>query len=402
MSGVLVKPRQPIPSLVGPESARCTWSAGEVVADRYRLVSILGEGAMGWVWRAHNMALGFDVAIKLLRKHRPDEEADERDVTGDQAAERLVLEARAVARLEHPGIVRVYDFGETKEGLPFFVMELLEGDSLASILDLRGRMPELAAVQLMLPVAGALTVAHAGGVVHRDLKPDNILIVPLDGEGARQPKIVDFGIARLSGSGSKRLTAIGAVIGTPGYMAPEQTRGEPDIDGRADVFSFCVLLYELITGAVPFPGVTPGDYILSLYRGTLRSTVDAVGGDPELWAILARGLAIDRDARWQSVADLRAALIDWAMAKGARIDVTGTALALRARGPSSRPPRMDPPRTTQGAAPLPPPAEATIAAPLPAAIAPPPPRRRASVLIALGVLALITLIGIAAAVAAVR
>src|SRR5512132_908581 len=164
------------------------YAAGDLLGGRYRLLSHLGEGGMGTVWRAHSLSVGRDVAVKLIRSDRESPEA----------IARLHVEACAAGALEHPSIVRVFDFGETTLGDPFLVMELLQGESLASILDHSGPMREPRAVALLLPVASALQAAHEKGIIHRDIKPDNIFVVALDrDEGTRLPKIVDFGLARL-------------------------------------------------------------------------------------------------------------------------------------------------------------------------------------------------------------
>src|SRR5262249_7007231 len=159
---------------------------GDVIVEKYELLRVLGEGGMGAVWLAKNLTLEVEVALKLIR----------REVATLEASERLLQEARAAARLGHPSIVRVFDFGVTELDDPFIVMELLRGESLATFIDRRGRIPATESVQLLLPVASALCAAHAKGIVHRDLKPDNIILTT-DDSGATIPKVVDFGIAKL-------------------------------------------------------------------------------------------------------------------------------------------------------------------------------------------------------------
>jgi serine/threonine-protein kinase len=285
------------------------------------LLSPIGEGGMGTVWRAHGISLGRDVAVKLIRNDR--ESAD--------AVARLHLEARAAGALEHPSIVRVFDLGETAFGDPFLVMELLQGESLADVIDNGGPMREPRAVAMMLPIAAALQAAHEKGIVHRDIKPDNIFVVPLDlDEGTRLPKIVDFGLARLEAT-QRRLTAEGSVLGSPGYMAPEQAMGERDVDAQADVWAFCVVLYELITGLVPFSGANIGHTIAAIIQLDPRPTTELMGGDPDLWAIVARGLAKAREDRWPGMAALRSALTAWAIAHGVTADITGAPLTTVSR-----------------------------------------------------------------------
>jgi serine/threonine-protein kinase len=297
------------------------YSAGDLLGGRYRLISPIGEGGMGTVWRAQGLSLGRDVAVKLIRSDRESAEA----------VARLELEARAAGALEHPSIVRVFDLGETAFGDPFLVMELLQGESLADVIDNGGPMREPRAVAMMLPIAAALQAAHEKGIVHRDVKPDNIFVVPLDlDEGTRLPKIVDFGLARLEAT-QRRLTAEGSVLGSPGYMAPEQAMGERDVDAQADVWAFCVVLYELITGLVPFSGANIGHTIAAIIQLDPRPTTELMGGDPELWAILARGLAKSREDRWPGMAALRSALTAWALAHGVTADITGAPLTLGSR-----------------------------------------------------------------------
>jgi serine/threonine-protein kinase len=303
------------------------YAAVDLLSGRYRLVSLLGEGGMGTVWRAHSLSLERDVALKLIRSDRESAEA----------VARLRLEAHAASAIEHPSIVRVFDLGETALGDPFLVMELLQGESLADLIDHGGPMREPRAVALMLPLAAALQAAHEKGIVHRDVKPDNIFIVPLDrDEGTRLPKIVDFGLARLEAS-QRRLTAEGSVLGSPGYMAPEQAMGERDVDARADVWGFCIVLYELITGLVPFSGANVGQTIAAIVQLDPRSTTDLVGGDPDLWAILRRGLAKAREDRFPTMAALRSALIAWAAAHGVTADITGAPLAGSSRSDRATP-----------------------------------------------------------------
>ncbi len=302
------------PRTVSPQPP--AYATGDLLSGRYRLVSLLGEGGMGTVWRAHSLSLGRDVAVKLIRSDRESAEA----------VARLHLEARAAGALEHPSIVRVFDLGETAQGDPFLVMELLVGESLADLIDTHGPMREPRAVALMLPLAAALQAAHEKGIVHRDIKPDNVFLVPLDrDEGTRLPKLVDFGLARLAAT-QRRLTAEGSVLGSPGYMAPEQAMGESDVDARADIWGFCIVLYELTTGLVPFSGANVGQTIAAIVQLDPRPTTDLMGGDPDLWAILRRGLAKARDDRFPSMAALRSALIAWALAHGVTADITGAQL----------------------------------------------------------------------------
>src|SRR5262245_17541448 len=177
------------------------------------------------VWIAVHTGLDRKVALKFLRSDLPETEEG-----------RLLREARALGRIEHPAVIRVFDYGETVAGHPYIVMELLDGSSLAHSLDSSGTLSPVAACRGLLPVIEGLAVAHESGIVHRDLKPENIFLARESGR--IQPKLLDFGIAKFETRDPKpRLTMSGAVLGSPAYMAPEQARGEDDVDHRADIWA---------------------------------------------------------------------------------------------------------------------------------------------------------------------
>ena len=297
-------------------------AAGDVLMDRYRLVSLLGEGGMGAVWRAHSLALDIDVAVKVVR----------RDAATQDASERLLREARAAASIGHPAIVRVFDFGVTDADEPYLVMELLEGESLADTLDRTQRIAPGVAVQLLLPVMGALAAAHALGIVHRDIKPENILIANGEGE-ARHPKLLDFGIVKFAQPrGGRVLTEVGMLMGSPEYMSPEQAEGLAEIDGQTDVWSVAVVLYELITGRRPFNGSHSGAVLISIFRDEPTPTTHLAAGDEVLWAIIKRGLAKDPLARWEGMREFGQALASWALGRGIETDASGVSIARQWRG----------------------------------------------------------------------
>jgi eukaryotic-like serine/threonine-protein kinase len=298
---------------------------GHVIAGKYRLEGLLGEGGMGTIWRAYNLQLELPVAIKLLRA----------GMNGAELGERLRVEARAAAKLAHPSIVRVFDIGEAESGDPFIVMELLRGQSLGDLLE-GGPLPAVNALQLLLPIGEALSLAHSRGVVHRDLKPDNIFIA---NEGACvQPKLLDFGIAKVRSrmaAGGPVLTQTGTLLGSPDYMSPEQAYGRSDIDERSDIWAFCVVLYEVISGHAPFEGDSPQAILRSVVQDepALLELFDAV--DPELSALIHWGLAKDRDARPASMFDLGRELAAWLFARGVTEDATGSSLEAKWLGRSS-------------------------------------------------------------------
>ena len=269
---------------------------------------------MGAVWRARNVALDVPVALKLIRS------TSNREVLQN----RLLQEARAAAKLGHPAIVRVFDVGKTEHGDPFIVMELLQGESLGSVIATTGRIAATRAVQLLLPIADALSMAHAKRIVHRDLKPDNVFICK--GDGQIQPKLVDFGIAKLDKGEGTFTTQAGAVVGSPEYMSPEQARGEDDLDLRTDVWSFCVVLYEALTGQIPFKAANYHALLLMIVESTPPTIQSLAAGDAELSAIIERGMSKNREQRWGSMRELGRALADWLLAQGIREDACGVSL----------------------------------------------------------------------------
>jgi eukaryotic-like serine/threonine-protein kinase len=294
-----------------------------VIDGKYRLDRILGEGGMGSVWQAHNLQLDLPVAIKLLRAG-PDLVS---------LSERMKLEARSAARLVHPAIVRVFDIDTAETGDPFIVMELLNGESLADLLD-RGRLSTIHAVQTLLPIAEALALAHSKSIVHRDIKPQNVFMAQ---ESERlQPKLLDFGIAKLVGEAlpSGSITETGIMLGSPDYMSPEQARGQVDLDHRTDIWSFCVVLYEAVTGITPFQGVN--------YNALMRAIIDEaplpipaeVAVEQQLQAIILRGLSKDRSKRPSSIQALGRELAGWLKSRGVTEDVTGSALETKWTGRS--------------------------------------------------------------------
>jgi serine/threonine-protein kinase len=225
---------------------------------------------------------------------------------------------------------------ETEQGDPFIVMELLHGETLAQIL-MRGRLSAVHAVQLLLPIIDACASAHARGIVHRDLKPDNLLIA--DEEPCIQPKILDFGIAKLTDprDANHRLTEIGTVVGSPDYMSPEQARGCDDVDFRTDIWSICVVLYEAITGHPPFVAANYNALLRAIVENEPKSLLEEAAGDHELWQILRKGLSKERTLRHRSMSELGRALAAWLLKNGVHEDACGTSLESKWLGRSSDP-----------------------------------------------------------------
>jgi serine/threonine protein kinase len=215
---------------------------GAVVGERYRIVSRIGVGGMGAVYRAEHTMMRRDLAIKVLLTELGGRE---------EFARRFEREAESASRLAHPNIITVTDFGRTPDGLPFLAMEFLAGDSLTSAIK-QGPLSRERALGIIRQILRALDHAHAAGIVHRDLKPDNIMLVERDGQ-RDVVKILDFGIAKVTqpASGHEALTQAGVIFGTPEYLSPEQALGE-SVDARADLYAAGVILFEMLAGRRPF------------------------------------------------------------------------------------------------------------------------------------------------------
>jgi len=215
------------------------------INQRYLMLKPLGIGGMGVIYKAHDIWTGSPVALKLLKPGL---------TANDLSVRRFFVEARAVKRLNHPNIVQVLDYGVSQEGYLFITMELLSGRVLSDLVDNSGPMDVSLALRIAQSVAAALEHAHSRGVVHRDLKPDNVMV--LNASGELVTKVLDFGVAALLDSRYRGSMYKGEVIGTPAYMSPEQAMGK-SVDGRSDLYSLGVLLYECLTGKVPFYNSDP-------------------------------------------------------------------------------------------------------------------------------------------------
>ena len=288
------------------------YAPGDVIAERYELLRQLGQGGIGQVWLAKSQTLQNEVALKLFMRGGPSD-----------GAERLLGEARAAAALEHPAIVRVFDYGETERGDPFLVMEHLKGESLDELLQRVGPLEPSRALRLLLPLVAALAVAHGKEIIHRDIKPANLFLA-VDEAQQVQPKLIDFGLARLRRGGT-RLTQEGMLVGSPAYMSPEQVR-DKDIDARTDLWSLCVVLYELITGRMPFAGETQFEMFKSIVDG--EATPLPLGGevDEDLIALLRRGLAKNPAERFSTARELGVAFARWLVAHGHEDDICGASI----------------------------------------------------------------------------
>ena len=260
---------------------------GDVVQDRYRIASVLGSGGMGTVFEGCHLELEHRVAIKVMHP----EYAGQHDAT-----RRFAREARAVAALLSPHAVRVFDAGTLPNGLPFIVMEYLEGVDLGSYLEVRGPLPPDEALAILEDVCSAVGEAHERGIVHRDLKPQNIFLAE-DREGNCTVKVLDFGLAKaqgLDGVGDRSLTEARTLMGTPHYMSPEQIRDAKTVDARTDVWALGVCLYKMLSGKFPFDGKNVSVLYSEILNGT-PALIASVKPDvpPAIDALLRRCLARD-------------------------------------------------------------------------------------------------------------
>jgi serine/threonine protein kinase len=274
-------------------------SEGLTLAGRYRLVTKLGQGGMGSVWRAVHLTLGTPVAIKLI---------DPSIAQSEEALARFKREAQAAAELKSAHVVHVTDYG-IENGTPYIAMELLEGESLADRISHLGRLTPSDTATILSQVARALNKAHQQNIIHRDLKPENIFIVR-DGDD-ELVKVLDFGIAKkmgLTSSSGGIKTHTGAMLGTPYYMSPEQAKGKATVDQRADIWSFGIIAYECITGARPFENETLASLLVAICTEPLPvpSEVAPVPKGFDDW--FARAASRDLEFRFQSASAAAARL----------------------------------------------------------------------------------------------
>jgi len=278
---------------------------GTTLAERYKILRPIGEGGMGIVYEAMHVVIEKKVALKVLR----DDFSKRTEVV-----ERFRQEAKSASRIGHEHIVDISDFGETPGGQSYFVMEHLEGEDLANVLAREGTLSPQRAVHIAAQCARALGAAHAKGIVHRDMKPENIFLVTRENQ-EDFVKIVDFGIAKMSdiemeGAPGRKLTKTGMIFGTPEYMSPEQAAGKP-LDHRVDVYSMGVIVYECVTGRVPFVGDTfMGILTQHMFEEVpLLSVVNPnVHCGAELETVILRALAKDPDERFRSMDEFGRAL----------------------------------------------------------------------------------------------
>src|SRR5689334_16977444 len=270
----------------------------QVLGERYEIGGVLGRGGMAEVHRGRDLRLGREVAVKVLRS----------DLARDPSFQvRFRREAQAAASLNHPAIVAVYDTGEdrTSSGAtPYIVMEYVEGETLRDVLRREGRLDPTRAMQLTADICGALDFSHRNGIVHRDVKPGNVMITP---QGT--VKVMDFGIARAVSDSAATMTSTAAVIGTAQYLSPEQARGEA-VDARSDVYAAGCVLYELLTGEPPFTGDSPVAVAYQHVREDPKSPSEVNPAvPPQLDAVVLKALSKNPANRYQSAAEMRSDLV---------------------------------------------------------------------------------------------
>jgi serine/threonine protein kinase len=290
-----------------PEGGTALLKVGDLLAGKYRVERILGEGGMGVVVAAHHELLDQHVAVKLLYQ----------DIADREAQSRLLLEARACAKLQSEHVARVVDVDTGADGLPFIVMELLEGADLCQIADARGALPRWLVVDYVLQSLEGLAHAHSRNIVHRDLKPSNLFLANR-ADGTQIIKILDFGISKstdpFENAGERKramqLTGGRAVLGSPPYMSPEQVRSPKTVDHRTDIWSLGVVMYELLTNSMPFGGDEINETFAQVLEKEPQPIRAIVTGVPEgLERVVMKCLQKNRDNRFSDVAELARALV---------------------------------------------------------------------------------------------
>ena len=279
---------------------------GQVIAERYHVTGLIGEGGMGRVYSAEHVRMGRRSALKVMSPAL---------ATTADAITRFNREAANASRINHPNVAAIYDFGETPDGLLYIAMEFVEGETLRSLIERTGPLPIARAAQITKGAADALYAAHHLGIVHRDLKPDNIMLArQLD--GADWVKVVDFGIAKSvagqgEGGGGQTVTTAGVSLGTPEYMSPEQLAGEK-LDARTDIYSLGLVLFNMLTGQLPYPKLTSKETLvrrLTSPPATLADVRPDMIWPASVQAVLSRALDPAPDRRYPNVADLGRAIM---------------------------------------------------------------------------------------------
>jgi eukaryotic-like serine/threonine-protein kinase len=277
---------------------------GQLLADKYRVKAVLGSGGMGTVFEAQHVSIGRVVAIKVLNP----------ESNNPVAVKRFQQEAWAAGSIGHPNLCEVFDLGALPDGRPYLVMERLYGETLAERLDQGRRLPINDAIDIMMQVLAGLATVHLKGIVHRDIKPENVFLAERKGF-PMVTKLLDFGVSKVIAGAQDEwddksaLTKTGVVMGTPYYVSPEQARALKDLDARTDLYSCGVLLYEALTGELPFEAEHFHALLLRIVRGNptppskLRPEIS-----PVLEQVVLKAMAVDRNARYPTASDMGRAL----------------------------------------------------------------------------------------------
>ncbi|MGE0786099.1 MAG: serine/threonine-protein kinase [Sandaracinaceae bacterium] len=324
------------PSAADPGAAEPTL-VGRTLEGRFKILERLAAGGMGVVYRAEQMPLGRTVALKVLEAQNP--------TVDESFSKRFILEASAAAKLAHPNTIVVFDYGKTADGLYFLAMEYLPGDTLSKRLATDGPLAPIDAIHVALQIASSLRDAHEQGLVHRDLKPGNVMFAPRGGD-ALFIKVLDFGLVKMLGAEGQnlQLTQSGVMIGSPRYMAPEQVKSQ-SIDARTDIYSFGAVLYHMLTGSPPFPSGSAFEamnhHVYSAPRPFKQAWPQCPAG-PGLEAVVMRCLQKQPDDRFATMGEVMDALRACAGEAGTSAAMVGSYLTASSGSSGSSPGRTGP------------------------------------------------------------
>ncbi len=316
-----------------------SFSPGEVLAEKYRIVRMIGRGGVGEVYEGENLRIRRKVAIKTLRSEF---------LAKSDVVQRFEREAQAAGRIGSAHIVEVLDLGDLPDGSRFLVMEFLEGLTLSKHIKGAGRLGAIETAQILMQLLEGLGAAHAAGIIHRDLKPANVVLTTKAGD--HFAKILDFGVSKFNTLASDELamTKTGMVVGTPYYMAPEQAKGARDLDHRVDLYAAGVILYEAVTGEVPFNADTFNELLFKIVLEAAKPVESVVANiDPNFAAIVNKSMAREPSQRFQTAKEFQQALEQWAAGAGPQF---AAALNASVQASSGAPAQHQPPPTGQYAA----------------------------------------------------
>ncbi len=291
----------------------------KILNDRYEIMAEIGRGGMGAVYQAKDKKLARECAIKVIYTSVPQDEKEKQ--ASDVLTTRFQNEARLAAQIAHPNVVSVYEFGVTKNGLYFLVMEHLLGETLRELLKREKVLPLNRIIPIVKQCVDALIETHSKNIVHRDLKPENIFVINLNGQ--EKVKILDFGIAKAFDDKRMDLTKTGIIMGSPTYISPEQVKGEKDLDSQSDLYSLALITYEMLTGRLPFQGKTPNDLLVERLSKDPMPPSQAnpqAAISPELDRALLKALARDRALRTISVKEFFTELLQAVQSNQPQVD----------------------------------------------------------------------------------